>query len=278
MLAGMSNRFQNSRDRLNRAYTHYQSLLLEWHSILDDKSATPVVRKEKDTGWGVASAVLTPETIIRIQSNKLSLILGEIAYQLRAALDGLMWDAITYTQGSEPPSDANGINFPILAPGSNFNKCGFHKFPFPESLADWLSGIQPDSAMKPLNDPERGLNTTLEDIHNLARLDRHRRLRIIAVVPAESSAEVETEPPGGYIVAHEWLDCNLFGGKYDFLRLKVALPGGLIPYKVRLKTSLSFEVTAEDIQLYDGDNIGVQIGRFIQAVEMVLVRFQAEFS
>lgn len=284
MLAGMAEqRFQNSRDRLNRAHTHYQAFTAEWSSLLDKESAAPVVRQDKNTGWRIFSAALTPESLAQIQANNLSLILGEMAYQLRAALDGLIWDAITYTQGSEPSADAKGLSrleFPLSPTwkASDFDKDRFHGFPFPQKLIDWMRTVQPDAAEKLTGDPERGLKATLEDIHDLARFDRHRRLRIVAAVPTEIAVSIETTPPGGSIVAYEWLGCDLLGGKYDFLRLKVLLPGGLVPYHVRLKTNITFDISVESVRSYDGDGIAVQLARFLQAVELVINRFESEFA
>lgn len=273
----MEKRFKNSRARLDRAYLHFEAIQSEWNSILGNESAGPAIRQDKNSGWHILSANLTPDSIGKIASNQLSLEVGEMVYQLRAALDGLIWDVVTYMQGTEPPSDANRLEFPIR-PIGEFKKCAFHKFPFPQKLIEWMETIQLGAAIKSADDPDYGLQATLEDIHDLARFDRHRRLRIVAVVPSTSSVEVETTPSGGSIVAHEWLDCDLFNGKYDFVRLKVLCPGGLIPYHLRIKTSLKFEVSVEDIQFYDGDDLGVQLGRFIKAVEHVIDRFDAEFA
>jgi hypothetical protein len=158
------------------------------------------------------------DTLRLIQSNTLALKLGEFAYQLRAALDGVIWDAITYRQGTEPPADANGIGFPILnGKVRDFDKCGFHKFPFPQNLADWLRSIQPGTADTPIGHPDRGMNNTLEDIHNVARFDRHRRLRLVAAVPGDPVVDVATMPPGATVIRHDWLNCDPLSGVYDYL-------------------------------------------------------------
>src|ERR1700726_127274 len=105
----METRFKNSRTRLDRAYVHYRTIISEWNALLDRKSTTTVIRKDKDPRWNVVSFQLSPEALGRVKGNQLSLVLGEFTYQLRSALDGLIWDAITYMQnGTEPPSDAKG--------------------------------------------------------------------------------------------------------------------------------------------------------------------------
>ncbi|HMF54383.1 MAG TPA: hypothetical protein VK593_08535, partial [Edaphobacter sp.] len=233
----------------------------------------------KYSGWFILSASIAPEIKERIQRNILSLELGELAYQLRAALDGLIWDAVTYSQGSEPPSnEANGLEFPILnGKKRGFKQCGLHKFPFPQKLKDWLESIQPDATEKAIGDPHRGLKATLEDIHNLARMDRHRRLRVIAAVPVLAKLVIETDPPGGIISDRIFSPCDLLSGQDEIARIRVECAGGLVPYNVRLKAQVAFDISVEDVELYDGKNISFQLERFLQAVMRVTERFSEEF-
>lgn len=284
MLAPMSLRFINSRSRLKRAGLHRQVFQSEWASLFERERSTSIVRDDKHPGWWKLLVNLSPESIARIRDNQLSLELGEFAYQLRSALDGLIWDTITYTQGSELSPDAKGVSsldFP-LAPqwkAKDTDKDRFHGFPFPQNLIDWMRTIQPGAADKPVDDPDRGLKDTLEDIHNLARYDRHRRLRVVSMLPVFQAVKLRsTEPPGGEVIDYEWLNCDPLNGKYDVLRFRVVCPGGLNPYKVSLEPKLSFTVSVEDVEPYEGAHIGVQLDRFIGAVERVIDRFDEEFS
>src|SRR6185437_5378763 len=207
------------------------------------------------------------EVIARIQSNQLALELGELAYQLRAALDGLIWDAVTYTQGAETASDAKGLHrleFPLSPEwkANDVDKDRFHGFPFPQKLIDWMRTIQPGTADKPAGHPDFGLPNTLKDVHDLARLDHHRRLRVVGMIPTNQRIDIiETEPPGGGAISHEWLGCDPLDGKYDVIRIKIICPGGLFPYKVNFKPDFTFTVRAEGIRLYGGDHIGIQLDR-----------------
>jgi hypothetical protein len=88
----MSSLFKNSRDRLERAEYHAKAFHSQWKSLLEDDSFSPVGRYDKDSGWYIVSAEPTPVTLERIRSNTLALDLGEMAYQLRSALDGLIWE------------------------------------------------------------------------------------------------------------------------------------------------------------------------------------------
>jgi hypothetical protein len=204
--------------------------------------------------------------------------LGEYAYQLRAALDRLIWDAITFTQGTEPPSDANRLEFPILnGKARNFQDCAFLKFPFPDELKIWLESVQPYSAVKPPGDPDRGVSTCLGDIHDLARFDRHRRLRVVAAVPTGLKFWVDTIPPCK-VVARERIDsCDLLSGQYEFLRYRIETSEGIHPEKARLKTELTFEILLEDIEPFDGKNTGEQLEMLLHVVRYIIMRFEENF-
>ena len=280
----MVRRFKNSWNRLDRAGLHRNSFKAEWDSLFGDGERSSSVRRDnKSPGWWILSADLSTDTIERIRNNQLSFILGEFAYQLRASLDGLIWDAVAYKQGKEPSPDEKGLanlEFP-LAPtwkAKDTKHDRFHGFPFPQNLVDWMKTIQPGTADKPIGHPDLGLQITLQAIHNLARFDRHRRLRVISMLPLDDAYVriLGTEPPGGWVESCEWLECNPFDGKYDVVRFKVVGIGGLLPYKVSLEPYLRFSVFAEDIESYEGTGIGVELDRFIAATEHVISRFEEE--
>src|ERR1035438_742011 len=102
-------RFKNSRNRLEQAGLHRKEFEDEWASLFKGNRDISITPDDKGQWWTIRLN-LCPETIARIKSNKLSLELGEFAYQLRAALDGLIWDTVTYMQGTEPAPDAKGLS------------------------------------------------------------------------------------------------------------------------------------------------------------------------
>lgn len=276
----MANRFKNSLSRLERARHHLAAFKTEWDRLLAQNRFGSAVRRDDDSGWYIASITSDNVTRHAISNTTLPLILGEYAYQLRAALDGLIWDAITFMQGTEPPADANRLEFPILnGKRRDFEKCAFHKFSFPNKLADWMKSIQPGSAEKPLGDPDRGLANALEDVHNLARFDRHRRLRIIAAFPTELYANIVFDPPIGFkAIDREGLPCNILGDEYDLLRFKIQSPTGLPPKKIRIETGAKFEIFFEDIPRLNDTPSGEHLVMLVDAVHHVISRFEEEFS
>jgi hypothetical protein len=272
-------RFTNSWGRLERAAKHLAAFTTEWAGMLADNGFSTFARYDKDSGWFIASGVLTEAAAKRVSENNLSLELGELAYQLRAALDGLIWETITHTQGFEPPADASRIEFPILnGKRRDFKECAFLKHPFPEKLATWLESIQPDTDVKLEGDPDRGLNVTLEDIHNLARLDRHRRLRIVVAVPTKLKFGFTTDPVSRIIARERIETFNLFSGQLEFLRFQVETADGSMVKKGSLQTELTLEILAEGVEPYEDRDIGTQLMRFLTAVERVIERFEEEFN
>ena len=271
-------RFGNSWARLDRAAAHLSAFTAEVNSLFADDSPATVCRYDKDSGWFIASFVLADGTIETIKRNTLALELGEYAYQLRAALDGLIWDAITMTLGAEPSADANRVEFPVTDI-RNFKDCGFLKFPFPNELRTWLESLQRNAAEKPEGDPDRGVSTALDDIHDLARFDRHRRLRIVAAVPTNLKFGVNTGDVLSRIVARERIDdCDLLSGQYDLFRFQLEAFDGAPLGKLTLKTDVTFEILLEDIQPFEGMNTGAQLVMLVDVVGYIIARFEKEFS
>lgn len=272
-------RFRNSWARLDRAIIHHSAFSAEADALFANRSPSTICRYDKDSGGFIASFVLPDATIERIKRDVLPLELGEYAYQLRAALDGLIWDAITFTQGTEPPANANRVEFPITDGVTRiFKDCGFLKFPFPDQLKTWLESIQLNAAEKPEGDPDRGVPTALSDIHDLARLDRHRRLRIVAVVPTKLQFGVNTGNVLSRIVASERIDCDLLGGQYDFLRFQLDTIDGTPLKRLTLKTDVTLEILLEDIEPFEGIDTGTQLRMLIDAVGHIIARFEKQFS
>ncbi len=273
-------KFKTSSLRLGRATEHLAAFQAEWDRLAKNRWKS-VVRYDKDSGWYTASLAPADDSVlVTIRNTPLPLIVGEFAYQLRAALDGLMWDAITVMQnGVEPPANAKDIYFPILSiKNAKFDDCGFNRFSFPDKLKAWLKAIQLNSTQKPLDYPE-GLIEALEDINNLSRMDTHRRLRLIASMPTQLFAEFETVPAEGFtILGKEGLPCNILGDEYDLLRFKVESVTGKQPEKIRIITGTKFEVFFEDIPPVKDAPSGTRLGHLCDAVGYVIGLFESEFA
>lgn len=271
--------FKNSWSRLERATEHLTAFQAGWNRLTEDGFST-VAAYDKDGGWYVARVIPNnPAVREALRQTTLPLILGEYAYQLRAALDNLVWDAITFTQGTEPPPNASQVYFPVVTGKAKFKDCGFRKFPFPQKLDTWIESIQPDLAEKPLGHPDRGLAGAILDINNLAKFDRHRRLRVIASFPTELYVDFVFDPPEGFkAVAIEGQPCNLLGDEDELLRFKVESETGERPRNISLATGVKFEIFFEDLVTYKDVAPGERLCNLCAAVEYIIVRFENEFA
>ena len=280
-MADPDRRFKNSWKRIERAKDHLTAFNSEWEGIFADRSITVVARYDENSGWFVASTSVPASTKERIDRNNLALEIGEYAYQLRACLDGLIWDAITIQQGgSEPSSNTNRVEFPVVIEGvtGKFKDCGFLKFPFPDQLKEWLKSIQPSTTVEPADHPDTRLGAALTDIHNLARFDRHRRLRIVAAVPTKLLWGIASHLKAR-IVAREYIDTfDLFAGQYEFLRFKFETVDGTQIREMTLKTEVTIEVLLEDVKPFPEMDAGSQLASYIDAIQYIVSRFEETFQ
>ncbi|MGB9418109.1 MAG: hypothetical protein WCB58_17455 [Acidobacteriaceae bacterium] len=269
--------FEDSWKRIDRSVMHAKSFVEEFNRLFPSGGYS-VAFKQESPGTVVASVVFAVEP--HILENSLALELGEFFYQLRGALDAAIWKAVTICEGSEPLDTAPGANrldFPICGEGK-FEASAIHKFKFPEKLKAWLRTIQPDSAEKPQDDPDFGLNVTLETIHNIARKDRHRRLHVAAAVPRSIDYAVEGVPADLRVVSAESIASDFLKGDYQFMRFGLESPSGLPVTQAKLATGVTIDVVLEGIPLWPHESFAGELRRCGMATEYVVQEFEEVFA
>ena len=152
-----------------------------------------------------------------IPENDLAFELGEMFYQLRAALDHLVYKATVLKHGSEPPPHENIVAFPICPNSDTFNRNPVNKPPFPNQLAVWLENIQPYNVGKHRGTETEFFIRALIILHDCARKDRHRRLHIVAAIPTHVKFLFDAWP--GRVVSYHPLLMNLLEGKDELMRI-----------------------------------------------------------
>jgi hypothetical protein len=271
----MGGLFEDSRKRIKRAKVHAEAFWGEVIRVFPEDGYTINLDKKDGRTW-IATAVFK----VAPDDELLSLELGEYFYQLRAALDALVWKAVWITQGSEPPADANSLESPIYMGQKKFNDAGIHKFPFPQGLKDWLGTIQTYSAEKPIGDPEHGLASTLTVLHNCARKDRHRRLHVAAALAKTVHYDfLDGSPEGVTVHSAEILPANFFKGKNEFLRIEFAHKTGVLPqFQKRFATALQIDISVDEITNWTDEGFPGELFRFGSATEYVIDRFEECFA
>jgi hypothetical protein len=267
--------FEDSRKRLKRAKEHAHAFWDEVLRTFPKDEYTVNLEKENERAWIVSAVFKTAPS-----DEVLSLELGEVFYQLRAALDALIWKAVWLTQGSEPPADANRLEFPIYPSQKKFYEAAIHTFPFPQELRDWLRAIQPYSDERPVGDPERGLSNTLKILHDCARKDRHRRLHVAAAVAkGVAYSFLDGFPEDVTVHSAEMLPADFLKGKNAFLRFE--LTSSIEPFPIfrrHLATALDIDISVDGITNSTPEGFPGEILRLGQATEYVINRFEECFT
>jgi hypothetical protein len=184
------------RAKLDRADEHFASLYREGIGFLDEGGCDAVLNREANTGcWTVNFAVREPPL-------RLGVIVGDIAHNLRSALDHLVWQLVL-TNGEEP----GGWNqFPIFRYESDFAS---RAEPSPQKER-MLSGISPEAValikgLQPFKAEVIPGLLPLSILKALSNVDKHRIVHtgfvsVSAIVLALGSGIEVTLPEGGTIV------------------------------------------------------------------------------
>lgn len=126
--------------------------------------------------------------------NALPLTMGELLYQLRAALDNALYTAAIIDSGEDPPPGADKLQWPVCATRKEWRNQKSRLQHLRPHLVEMLEAIQPYNAEA----PDWNCLTLLND---LARIDRHRTLQLVALYPVTSEL-VHNEDTVTEVVTH----------------------------------------------------------------------------
>lgn len=183
------------RERVRRAGEIRAEIGSEWTRHMADRPRRiDVVRGETSTSW-----VFVVETVIPMPV-RLSALFGEWLYELRAALDGIVYYLAVRDSGQNPPPAERSIYFPVFIDAAKYddpNHRGRMKALSDETFA-MLRHVQPFNAQ-----PDHRSNM-LWWIEELARIDRHRqghalaphieKVRVGLMEPLRPVGDVVAEP------------------------------------------------------------------------------------
>ena len=115
-------RFEGCRERLRRAKVHRENIAALWNKAGKAEDLYEVIVGMDDDGTGCIwlKARHQPELI-----SALSLELGEMLYQLRAALDGCIYQAAIFESKQNPPPDEHSLEFPVCISSKDFENQTF---------------------------------------------------------------------------------------------------------------------------------------------------------
>lgn len=210
--------FLGCHARVRRAEDHTDAFAKAWSEFLEGESYAAHLEIEVD-GTGTLSVVSGYEPLPAV----FSLELGEILYQLRAALDAAIYACAIEETGEDPPPNARNLEFPICDTAESFKKSERKISPLTGQRRQIVEAFQPFSIVQGL-DPESAFlspHRALAILNDWARKDRHRTLHVVGSWGSRAQPMVAVPPPAtlAYLmVTHDGFlehDCEVAAFKVD---------------------------------------------------------------
>jgi hypothetical protein len=191
--------FESCRERIDRAKVHRDALSEDWNSFIKKDSYSIRVHVQTD---GTGRIYVRPK--FSVLPPRFSLEFGEMVYQLRAALDGCVYDAAVLHCKQSPPPDEDYLEFPICPTSKQFKNAARSIAPLPKEVRDFIESVQPYKAPKTLEPKFMVLsfNRSLGILHDWARKDRHRKLHILGAWATKANPMVRV-PSGASVKSIE---------------------------------------------------------------------------
>jgi hypothetical protein len=205
----------------------------------------------------------------------LSLELGEMMYQLRAALDACVYRAAVLDTGRDPPPNENALEFPICATQTNWQESGRKVAPLSNEHRRIVEDFQPCNADK--HPGTRRIIRSLGILNDWARKDRHRRLHIVRAWRGTVYPSLEVGPPGR-LVSLVPRPPGLGEGDTEVARFIIE---GWVPgTKLKPRVHVPFDVALDEDPPpeNDADTLDRRIGEMFYAVGEVIEVFEKTFE
>jgi hypothetical protein len=136
---------------------------------------------------------------------RLSLILGEFLYEMRAALDNCLFEVAALHSGKYPPPGAGVLQFPIYDDREAWERNLYRLTDLSDEHRAMLKRIQPFNAQR------QDLNC-LSILNRLARSDRHRTLHLVGAFLVQGGVLIEA-PEGSRLTEMQRLTSGSWTGR-----------------------------------------------------------------
>jgi hypothetical protein len=172
-------RFGGCWGRIDRAREQLTQFGVVWQGYLDSRPHHFDVEFNDNGGGRLFLRRLSPIP------PELSLLLGELLYQLRACLDNCIYQiAILDAGGLDPPPKAGSLQFPICSTPEAWAHQANRYTGLTTEHRVMLERIQPYNS-------ERHDWNCLAILNELARIDRHRARHMVGLIPAKVRIHTE---------------------------------------------------------------------------------------
>lgn len=256
------------RARLERAKMHHREFGRIWNEFLTASDDEPYLPSVTVDPAGHGEIHVDP---IDLPRDELALEFGEFLYQLRAALDSLIYETAIVVSGQDPPPNAEELEFPIRPSKASFDNAARKISPLADHHKVWIEDIQPYHA----DYATEGLKLTagvLDELNDLARKDRHRGLRVIASWGSNKVPEIAL--PAG--TSLEWLRVTDDGPLEHESEIATFKIRNWTPGLVHVNPNLTIDVTVEDAAppASDEDTLAYRTRSWIAVVDLLIEGFE----
>src|ERR1700730_8566056 len=267
-------RFEGCRERLRRAKVHRENIAVLWNRAGKAEELYNVVVDMDDDGAGCIwlKPIHQPELI-----NALSLELGEMLYQLRAALDGCIYQAAIFENKQNPPPDEHSLEFPVCISSKDFENQTFKIRPLSQERRDIVEFVQPYKVPKLApEDMVSNFNRAIEILTDWTRKDRHRKLHIVGSWVVSASPKLIL--PSGVrldsisVAGSGFLEER---GKVADFRVTRYLPG----MEIKASPDLAIDIAVNEIPppCADNDTLGKRLLTMLRATYFVVSSMEDSF-
>ena len=164
--------FESARVRVERARLHAGEMIATWNEYLEPHPFDFELVHQSDTVLLLRCVQHEPMPLV------LPALFGEWLFNLRSALDHVIWAAAAHASGSVPPPNENGLQYPIYDDRATWTRNRWRIKELASHQIDMLETMQPFRSDTDAN--------YLCWINRLARIDRHRRFTSWTVRIAEA--------------------------------------------------------------------------------------------
>jgi hypothetical protein len=266
-------RLNRPRTRLDRAKMHSKQFGEVWNAFLKEEEPYYPIVTTNDEGEGTIF-IRASESF---PGEQLSLHFGELLYQLRAALDSLIYEVAILDSGCDPPPSEEHLEFLIRSSEESFKGAAWKIKPLTDQHRTMVESVQPYDAGE-RGEAEGIVAGVLNELNDLARKDRHRGLRVLASWVSNKNPSIESLPPGCSL---EWLrttEDGLLKEEGEVARFKIR--GWLPEHELEANPNCSIDVAVEDAgaPFHDDDTLFFRTRAMIACVSEVIRGFEETFD
>ena len=262
--------FNDVWERIDRAHSHGRDMSNLWSAFLEDDPYSPHVEVEDD---GTGRLWIVPQ---RSLPKAFSLMLGEVLYQLRAALDASVYSAAILDSGQAPPPDAEKLEFPICSSQRKFKDAAWKIRPLAQQRRAIIESVQPYNAAQ-ARPNERAVNDYLGLLNDLARRDRHRRLHVIA---SRTSQAAPLFRPSDVRIVHLHVKPDGFiDPEHDTQIAEFTIDDWTPGKKIQANPNLMIDIALDETVPAPGGTyeLGTIMGRMVVAVTVIVQKIERSF-